>query len=226
MRTPFPAETPDKPLREAWILRPFWRKTAPGLRAGSFRPVMLPCPCRSRPSLKKLLALLWFVPLAMLAAALFGALHDQISYGISPEYFIQFKFRQFGLLTSPLPDRLKAALVGVLASWWMGAPLGLLIGIAAPLHRDACWQRKALLLSLPLAMAVTLAAAFCGLLYGQIQTQTLAEGGYRGLWYPPGLTDPRAFLEVGYMHNFAYFGGVLAIPAAWIFHFTTRHHAS
>ena len=67
---------------------------------------------------------LLFLPAAMLAAGLFGVLHDQISYTVSDEYFTKFKFIQFGLRDAFLSERVQVALVGFLASWWMGIPLG------------------------------------------------------------------------------------------------------
>ncbi len=55
------------------------------------------------------MAFLWtyckFIGLAILAAGLFGAVHDQISYTLSYEYFTRFKFHQFHLVDSPLPER-------------------------------------------------------------------------------------------------------------------------
>ncbi len=61
--------------------------------------------------MKRLAFLLIFIPLAMLAAGLFGVLHDQISYSVSPEYFTKFKFLQFGLTDSDLPERVRASLL-------------------------------------------------------------------------------------------------------------------
>ena len=58
-----------------------------------------------------------FVPLAIIAAGIFGALHDQISYTISSEYYTKFKFNQFGLLHQSLPTRVRVAEVGWRASW-------------------------------------------------------------------------------------------------------------
>jgi hypothetical protein len=86
-----------------------------------------------------------FMVLALLTAGIFGALHDQISYTVSHEYFTRFKFFQFGLLDPAVPERLRAAQVGFLASWWMGIPLGLLAGVAGFMHRDPIRQRRALL---------------------------------------------------------------------------------
>jgi hypothetical protein len=176
--------------------------------------------------MKKLRVFLVYLVLAVLAAGLFGALHDQISYSVSSEYYTRFKFQQFGLLDPAVPERLRAAQVGVLASWWMGLPLGLLTGAAGFIHPTVERMRRALLLSLPLAVGLTLAIALGGLAYGVFRTTGFDLHTYRGLYVPAELADPRAFLCAGYMHNAAYLGGVLAIPASWIFHFAIKRRAS
>jgi len=39
---------------------------------------------------------------------------------------------------------------------------------------------------------------------------------------PREVVDLRRFLCAGYMHNAAYLGGALSIPAAWLFHIVFR----
>src|SRR5260221_12058644 len=63
---------------------------------------------------------------AVLAGA-YGAVHDQVSYSISPEYFTKMKFRQFAWADLGWPNRLFAAEVGFLASWWAGLIAGWLL---------------------------------------------------------------------------------------------------
>jgi hypothetical protein len=159
-----------------------------------------------------------FVLAAVLAAGAFGALHDQISYTVSPEYFTKFKFVQFDLLNDAVPARFRVAQVGFLAAWWMGVPLGLLIGAAGFIHPDLPQMRRALLWSLVVAIAFTLLFALGGLVYGLIQTGTFDLAHPEGWYIPQGLVQPRRFISVGYMHNAAYTGGEIAVPVAWVFH--------
>jgi len=168
------------------------------------------------------LSLLLFLLLAMVSAGAFGALHDQISYTVSQEYFTKFKFLQFNLLDPNVPERLRAAEVGFLASWWMGIPLGLLTGVAGFMQRSPKQMLRALLWSLVVIVSFTLAFALFGLLYGYFRTEQLHLDAYQGWFIPPGLEDPRRFLCAGYMHNAAYLGGLLAVPVAWGFHFAFR----
>lgn len=167
-----------------------------------------------------------YVLLAFLVAGVFGAVHDQISYTVSHEYYTQFKFVQFGLLDANIPERLRAAEVGFLASWWMGWPLGIFTGIAGVIQKDVTQMRRALLWSLPVIAAFTLAFALCGLAYGYFQTAHMDPAAYHGWYFPTGLEQPRRFLCAGYMHNAAYLGGWFAIPFAWIFHILFRQCTS
>ena len=172
--------------------------------------------------MSRLKAFLTFLLLAIIAAGIFGIIHDQISYTVSSEYFTRFKFRQFGLLDPDIPERIRAGIVGFLASWWMGIPLGLLSGIGGFLQRSPELMRRALLSSLPLIVSFSLLFALGGLVYGYFQTTTFDLGTYGGWFIPEGLEEPRRFLCAGYMHNAAYLGGALSIPVAWLFHLYFR----
>ena len=57
--------------------------------------------------------------IAIIIAGIHGAIHDQISFTFSEEYFTRFKFIQFNLSWAYESPRLGAALVGFLAAWWM-----------------------------------------------------------------------------------------------------------
>lgn len=163
-----------------------------------------------------------YLLLAIAVAGLFGVLHDQISYSVSPEYFTRFKFIQFGMEGPGLPWRLRVAEIGFLASWWMGIPIGLLAGAAGLLQRTPALMRRALLWSLPLIVGFTLAFALAGLAYGFLQTRELDLAAYAGWYIPENLEQPRRYLCAGYMHNAAYLGGALSIPLAWVFHAVFR----
>jgi hypothetical protein len=167
--------------------------------------------------MRKLAVYLGFIAAAMLAAGLFGALHDQISYAVAPEYFTRFKFLQFRLLDPAVPERVRAAEVGFLAAWWMGLPLGVLIGLAGFLHRTADRMMRTLLWSIVISFGFALAFALGGLAYGYLQTGHIDPAAYSG-WFVPNGVDLRRFLCAGYMHNATYLGGALAIPVAWAFH--------
>jgi hypothetical protein len=173
-------------------------------------------------ALKKFGVYIIVVVLAVVVAGLYGIAHNQISYTVAPEYFTKFKFQRFGFVETPLPERVRASMVGFLASWWMGVPIGLLAGVAGFIHRGASRMLRISLWSLVVIVAFTLLFGLCGLLYGYLQTMHVNVAEYRGWFIPDDVTDLRRFLCAGYMHNSSYLGGVLAIPVAWAFHIVVR----
>jgi len=168
--------------------------------------------------MKKVLVYLFLVLVAMVLAGLYGMIHNQISYTVSEEYFTKFKFNQFGLDGCPWPNRVKAAAVGFLASWWMGVPIGLVVGTFGFVHPSARRMLTVTLWSFAVVIGFTLLFGLGGLGYGWIQTRRVNIADYQGWYIPDGLVDVRRFLCAGYMHNSSYLGGLLAIFVAAIFH--------
>src|SRR5713226_8829047 len=115
----------------------------------------MPPPVEEATVLKRLLVYSLLVVLAVLVAGLYGIIHNQISYTVSPEYFTKFKFRQFGFVDMQLPERVRASMVGFLASWWMGIPIGLLVGAAGFMHRGPRRMFKVSLWSFGVVALVT-----------------------------------------------------------------------
>ncbi len=74
----------------------------------------------------KLLLIPALFAIACLFAGIYGAVHNQISYSVAPEYFTQFKFHQFRIGES-IHDRVGAAIVGWNAAWWMGVVIGIVL---------------------------------------------------------------------------------------------------
>jgi hypothetical protein len=153
---------------------------------------------------------LLFPPLLVagcIIAGLYGALHNQISYTVSPDYFHAFKFQQFDI-SEDFRDRIGASIVGWHASWWMGLIIGvpvLLVGLIMP-----GW--KAYLTRCLLAIAVVAVTALVtGLVALAWASCTITESTLPPYWYPEGLTNQVAFARAATMHNFSYLGGFLGI---------------
>jgi hypothetical protein len=172
--------------------------------------------------MKKFLVFVFLILLAITVSGLYGMVHDQISYTVSPEYYTKFKFQQFGIADMNLPDRARASIVGFLASWWMGIPIGLMVGGTGFIHPDHWRMLKISLLAFALVMAITFLFGLGGLLYGCFQTKTINLTDYHGWFIPKDVADLRHFLCVGYMHNASYLGGTLSIFAACIFQVVVR----
>lgn len=141
---------------------------------------------------------------ACLIAALYGALHDIVTYWISPEYYTRFKFIQFGVIDLAMPDVVKAMWVGVRASWWMGVPLGGGIGCVL-LFAPRGHKRRLFLMATGCVVfcAASMAIGFDGLIED-----------YSSYYMPAGVTDRTAFLHVGSIHNGSYLGAALGMVIA------------
>jgi hypothetical protein len=167
---------------------------------------------------RKFFVFLILIPIAILIAGTYGIIHDQITYAISPEYYSKYKFEQFGLLHSTLPDRAKAGIVGFLASWWMGIPIGVIVGGLGFIHRGHWRMFEVTLWSFLLVAGFTLAVGLAGLAYGYYRTASIDLRDYRYWSIPSDVVDLRRFLCVGYVHNSSYVGGAASLIVAGVFH--------
>lgn len=145
-------------------------------------------------------------------SGLYGALHNQISYTVSPDYFHAFKFDQFGI-PEDLQNRFGAAIVGWRASWWMGLIIGvpvLLIGLIMPgwkAYLTRC------LLAFGVIAATTLLVGLGALLYASL---TITDE-----LMPPSIfhqgVDAVSFARAGAMHNSSYLGGLIGIVTGSVY---------
>lgn len=151
--------------------------------------------------------------LAPLIAGLYGIVHDQFTYSISPEYYTKFKFIQFELthlLEQDYSERALVMITGWRATWWVGLPIGVVIGGFSLRYRQ--WERG---LGLALrgffwVVLIAFATGLLGLLYGYAFLPAKPDD-----WLiPHGVEAPRRFVMVGSMHNFSYLGGLLGLIVA------------
>lgn len=157
----------------------------------------------------------------MLIAGIYGALHDQISFTVSSEYFTKFKYIQFGLDGSMLPDRVKASIIGFLATWWMGIPIGLFVGAFGFLHKTGKTMFIRSVKAFGVTALIALLIGVCGLMYGWLfASHELSD--YPRWFIPENLNANKNYISVGYMHNFSYLGGVIGLFAGIISQFIQR----
>jgi len=146
--------------------------------------------------------------LGCVIAGLYGALHDQISYSISPEYYTQFKFYQFNV-PPQLHNRLGAAAVGWRATWWMGILIGAFViptGLIVRREWKDCFS-----LTLKSFVIVTLTAFVIGFGALGISFFTIHAGAIPSWACSDDVVDKVNFARVGTMHNFSYLGGLIGI---------------
>jgi hypothetical protein len=142
---------------------------------------------------------------AVLAAVLYGVVHDQFTARISIEYFTVGHPRLF---QSDAPA-LHAAAWGVLATWWMGAVLGVALASCARAGRP---PRLSLRRVLPLVAGVMAFAAAAATGAG-LAAWILAARGAISL--PPEWADlvspaqREGFLVDTWIHTASYVGGAV-----------------
>lgn len=156
--------------------------------------------------IKRWTSLLLWTAAACLIAGAYGALHNQVSYTISPEYFHRFKFIQF-LVHDAWQNRWGAAVVGWRAAWWTGLFFG------PPMVIVAQWRCHEN--SLPRIMAAALLTAIvvdaiCGLGALAVAMILVDEQSFLDVWIPQGVQHRSTFLCAGIMHDASYAGGLLA----------------
>jgi len=168
--------------------------------------------------MKKLLVLILIVGIAPLVGGIYGILNDQLTYTISPEYYTKFKFYQFGLMDSgneaifPNP-RIEVSAVGFMATWWLGLPIGLVLGLIGLVHKDSKQMLYVTMKAILVTVTVAFVTGLVGLAYGKFY---LADKGVNW-WLPDNLIDMKNFIAVGSMHNFSYLGGLTGLIAGTIY---------
>lgn len=153
----------------------------------------------------------------------YGIIHDQLTYTISPEYYTKFKFQQFGLSDNEVEaifpnPRFQVSIVGVLATWWVGVPIGLILGLVGLFHANGERMFQVTIRAIVLTIIITFITGLVGLLYGKL---VLAETGV-SWWLPDNLIHRADFIAVGSMHNFSYLGGLIGLILAVFYSLKVR----
>lgn len=155
-----------------------------------------------------------FIFIAILVAGVYGILHDQITYSISPEYFTKFKYRQFGFEPEWFGGhRATVAAIGFLATWWMGLFIGIPLGLLSFIFPDHKIIESVLKRSLLLVLFIAAIAGIIGFLYGNF---FLVKDSV-SWWLPDNLIDKSSFIVVGSIHNSSYLGGIIGLLSAFIY---------
>jgi len=146
--------------------------------------------------------------IACLFAGIYGAVHNQISYTVAPEYFTQFKFHQFHVGEN-VPQRFGAAIVGWNAAWWMGIVIGIVlipVGLVIRGNANYFWGMfrvfGVVATTTLIVGLVALAIAFA-----TVNADTVGEFTR----YGNDIADDAAFARASTMHNFSYLGGLIGI---------------
>ena len=155
--------------------------------------------------------------LASALAGIYGILHDQITITISREYFLYFK----GLEGAGLPDRIGAAYIGWISTWWVGFLASYLLTLAFYFKKQS---ERLVKRTLAACLKIIIFAAGFGLAGGLYGYGFPREaGGGISFLFPMkveaffrfaleyGVTDYRAFYSVWMIHLFGYWGGLAGL---------------
>lgn len=140
-----------------------------------------------------------------LVAGGFGAVHDQITYSISPEYFTRLKFVQFRWADLGLPPRFFVSEIGFLATWWVGLVAAwFLARLALPKFTSPV---KRVMWALAAIIGITSLCAWIGYFCGPYFF------GNRKTWIyallEMGVMDKTAFCRVAAIHLGSYTGALI-----------------
>lgn len=170
--------------------------------------------------MRKFAIFLLIILVATVIAAIYGIGLDQATYSISPEYYTKFLFVQFDLadpvaaqhMTQP---RSAVVMVGVLATWWTGMIIGVVLGFITLIFKDADTMFRSALQALALVFLVVILTSVIGGSYGHY---VLAKRGV-DWWMPEQLKDRGAFITVGSILWSSYLGGAIGIVGGAVFLF-------
>ena len=149
---------------------------------------------------------------SVMAAIIYGVIHDQITARICVEYFTIGHPR---LIDSDSPTVL-GLFWGVVATWWVGLPLGIGLAIAARAGRRPKLSWSQLVRPLAVLLCCMFVVAFLAGLIGYFTTSA-------GIFYLVERLASRipeekhvAFLTAGWAHSASYLSGILGGIILWI----------
>lgn len=160
------------------------------------------------------LKIILIIVLSIVLASLFGALHNQISYSVSSEFFKNFLFGNFGVYDWEIKnDRILASLVGILGSYWVGLILGIIYSVIF-LFLKTENNFKNILNAILINIGFALVGSFVGYIIGKFISLENS-----GVFMDFGTQYPQNYIQAAYMHNGSYYGGIVGLIAGIIYLF-------
>ena len=149
-------------------------------------------------------------------AGLYGVFHDQITYSISPEYFTKMKFAQFHYADFGLSKRFFVAEIGFLATWWVGAFCSFVLALIAVNLWPEKQAFRRVMPGIGIILGITAVTGVIFAIRGRLlPASELEEWVTYSFAY--GLEDLPAFVQVAFIHNGSYLGGLIGLIAAITF---------
>lgn len=147
----------------------------------------------------------WMALMGSLVAGVFGMVHDQITYTISPEYFTRMKFDQFRAADFGFPSRVLVAEIGFLAAWWVGLIATWFLARIALRKFESPDVR--VMKAVAAMVGITIAFSVSGFFIGP--WLFAKRPGWNDALDSMGVTDFTAFQQVAGIHLGSYAGALL-----------------
>lgn len=157
------------------------------------------------------------IRIALVGAAVagtYGALHDQISYAISPEYFTKLKAPQFWYADFGWPERVFAAEVGFIACAAVGLCAGWFLARAGLAAIPTPARRKHLAIAFGIMLLTTMLSGLTGGLIGWAVTRQSDLSSWSEFQRLLELNDLPGFVIVAYLHAAGYIGALVGLLLA------------
>ena len=163
------------------------------------------------PKVRNFRKIIPFMLIGSVIASIYGVIHDQLSYSISPEYFTAFKFNQFSYADFSLNDRLYVAIIGVLATWWFGAISGWFLGRVRFLSEDFETANKDIIKGFYIIFISVIAFGIIGGIISYINAYYFSVESFIGWERELSTNELKNFIVVSYIHTSGYIGGLVGI---------------
>jgi hypothetical protein len=174
-------------------------------------------------AMKKIGIFFLLILLSTIIAGIYGALHDQVTYSISAEYFTVFKFDQFGFTDwGNATPRFTTAVIGFLATWWVGLIIGIFQSLVGLIHKSPSRMFKIGFRAVVITLGTAVAFAVIGGIVGYFETLN----GTIDCCFPYEIIDKRNFRIVGTIHNFGYAGGEIGAVLGFAYQIWKRKTAA
>jgi hypothetical protein len=176
--------------------------------------------------MRKFTTYLLFVAVAVVIVSLYGVIHHQVTFSVSPEYYTRFKFIQTNLadtlaaqhMTQP---RSAVVIAAVKTSWVVGLCVGILIGLIALTFRSDRLFPSALQ---ALGITIGVSAIVALICYYSNPDAHIGFGIYDTMpaRHPDNLTNIGAFFHAASIQYGVLLGYVFGLAAAILFLFVKK----
>lgn len=167
--------------------------------------------------LRDLPIMLGLACLGSLIAGVYGIFHDQITYAIGPEYFINFKFEQFQWANVGLGNTVFVSCIGFLATWWVGLVCGWILARRMIPNQNRRVAIGKVFTGFGIIFATGMLFGVGGYLYGNFRGPEADYSAWINVLDRLGVMDHWAFMRVAYIHNAGYLGGLVGLILTFIF---------